>query len=401
MRSRSGGIRIASAPRRAARSARSPPLPDSVGVGRPAGRRDDARVDVARAHAADRRQHPVLREAQQLGLQLGRHLADLVEKQRPALGLLDDAGLRHRRLRVRAARVAEQLALHQLARQRRAVDRHERPAPAARAVDRVRVDLLARAGLAGEQELLPRLGQLADPLAHAREGGVHRRDRPERAGHLLLDRRQLRDRRHPEHHHVAAHEDDRAVAQLQRRIDRLAVHHRAVGAGEIGDLERPLFGRRPDRQVLAGDHPIGEHQRRLPGLQLRRLAPPDDQRSGKGSDALPKRWNPTAAVTDDQQQRHVRRAVFRLVPGDPGHALVGRDHDSLQTAERKSPCVYGFVTETGNPEINDYKSLISRVSPMVRWLLLGFAAATLQCGASVSKPPPRNHKGTPCSRGLR
>ena len=32
MRSRSGGIRIASAPRRAARSARRPPLPDSVGV---------------------------------------------------------------------------------------------------------------------------------------------------------------------------------------------------------------------------------------------------------------------------------------------------------------------------------------------------------------------------------
>ena len=59
----------------------------------------------------------VLQEAQQLGLQLGRHLADLVEEQRAALGLLDQPGAWPLgAVRVRAARVAEQLALDQLAR---------------------------------------------------------------------------------------------------------------------------------------------------------------------------------------------------------------------------------------------------------------------------------------------
>ena len=116
MRSRSGGMRIGSAPSRAARSTRSPAPPDSVG-GAVRLVAATMRVSMRRARsAADRRQHAVLREAQQLRLQLGRHLADLVEKQRPPLGLLDDAGLRHRRLRVGAARVAEQLALDQLAR---------------------------------------------------------------------------------------------------------------------------------------------------------------------------------------------------------------------------------------------------------------------------------------------
>jgi hypothetical protein len=68
---------------------------------------------------------------------------------------------------VRAARVAEQLALDQLARQRRAVHRDERPRAAADAVDGVRVDLLPGAGLAREQELLPRLRQLAEPPARS------------------------------------------------------------------------------------------------------------------------------------------------------------------------------------------------------------------------------------------
>ena len=134
---------------------------------------------------------------------------------------------------------------------------------------------------------------------------------------------------------------------------------------------------------------------------LRRLASPDDQRSGKGGDPLPKRWNPTAAVAHDQQQRNVRRTVLRLVPRDPGHALVRRDHDFLRTAERKSPCVYGFVTETGNPGSSGLKPLNSGVSPMVRWLLPRFPAGVPDAARRFRN---RNHEtteGTPCSRGLR
>ena len=56
------------------------------------------------------------------------------------------------RARERAAHVAEQLGLHQLVRDRRAVDRHERRRCAPRArVEEARGELLAGAGLAGEQ----------------------------------------------------------------------------------------------------------------------------------------------------------------------------------------------------------------------------------------------------------
>ena len=82
--------------------------------------------------AAEARDLALLQHAQQLGLQLERHVGDLVEQQRAALGdcsnlparLLGGAG-------EGAALVAEQLALEQLARDRRAVERDERPAASA------------------------------------------------------------------------------------------------------------------------------------------------------------------------------------------------------------------------------------------------------------------------------
>ena len=70
--------------------------------------------------AADRSHRALLEHAQQLDLHLERHLADLVEKQRAAVGLDEQAGLVALRVRERAADVAEQLAL-------------ERASPASRA----------------------------------------------------------------------------------------------------------------------------------------------------------------------------------------------------------------------------------------------------------------------------
>ena len=66
---------------------------------------------LAAAHALD---DAVLQEAQQLGLQRQRHVADLVEEQRAAVGQLDLADGLLRRARERALLVAEQLALEQL-----------------------------------------------------------------------------------------------------------------------------------------------------------------------------------------------------------------------------------------------------------------------------------------------
>ncbi len=64
-----------------------------VGLEVPVGGRDDAHVRVARAALADALEALVLQEAQELGLQGRRDLADLVEEQRAALGGLDPAGL--------------------------------------------------------------------------------------------------------------------------------------------------------------------------------------------------------------------------------------------------------------------------------------------------------------------
>ena len=57
------------------------------------GRGDQAHVDVQRLGAADAVEAPFLDHAQQLGLRGERHLADLVEEQRAAVGELEAARL--------------------------------------------------------------------------------------------------------------------------------------------------------------------------------------------------------------------------------------------------------------------------------------------------------------------
>src|SRR5512139_1909327 len=90
------------------------------------GGRDPADVDLERAGAADALEPPLLQHAEQLGLELGPELADLVEEERASVGELEPAALALGRAGERALLVAEQLALEQLLAQRRAVDRHER-----------------------------------------------------------------------------------------------------------------------------------------------------------------------------------------------------------------------------------------------------------------------------------
>ena len=121
---------------------------------------------------ADALELPFLQHAQELGLHVGREVADLVEKERAAVGQLE-APLAHRhRTREGAAYVTEELGLDQRGRERRAVHADERAAAAGAAiVDRPREELLARAGLAEEHDR--RVGRCH--FLNARDGETERR----------------------------------------------------------------------------------------------------------------------------------------------------------------------------------------------------------------------------------
>ena len=86
-----------------------------------------AHTRLERRMAADAVVLAVGEHAQQAHLQVGRHVADLVEEQRAAFGLLEPAAPQRLRAGERAALVAEQLGLQQVLRDRRGVDRDERP----------------------------------------------------------------------------------------------------------------------------------------------------------------------------------------------------------------------------------------------------------------------------------
>src|SRR5215471_4314588 len=97
---------------------------------------------VAHRLALSRLQH-----AQETALHLGRHVADLVEEDRPAVRLLEEPRLVGHRARERPAFVPEELRLEEGRRQGGAVHRDERLVPEIRVpVDGPGHELLARAG---------------------------------------------------------------------------------------------------------------------------------------------------------------------------------------------------------------------------------------------------------------
>src|SRR5205823_3027612 len=161
-----------------------PPVAD--GLLRIAVRRgDDARVDVDLLVAADAPELPLLEHAQELDLQLDRHLRDLVEKDRAALGHLEVALALPDGVGERALFVTEDLRLDEERRNGAAVECDEwLAAPARERVDRIRHDLLARARLADDEDV--RVGvrdhlDLFEELLHPRRLADQM---PERA-HLL------------------------------------------------------------------------------------------------------------------------------------------------------------------------------------------------------------------------
>ena len=95
---------------------------------------------------------PVGEYTQKPSLQLHRHIADFIQKERAALGLLKAAQTRGHRSGERAFFVAEQFTFEQFSRDGRHVDRNVRGAATAAVLPNgTRNDLLARSGLSSEQ----------------------------------------------------------------------------------------------------------------------------------------------------------------------------------------------------------------------------------------------------------
>ena len=88
------------------------PLPEIAGTNhRPKvamSRRDDAQIDRNRIHPADRNDGPLLNASQQLGLHSQRQFANLVEKQRAAVGTPHKPQRRRNGARKRALHMAEE-----------------------------------------------------------------------------------------------------------------------------------------------------------------------------------------------------------------------------------------------------------------------------------------------------
>ncbi len=128
-------------------------------------RTDETEVDVHDAVAADRPVLALLQHAEQLGLQVGRHLADLVEQQGAALGHFEQPFLVHRRAGERPLLVAEQLRLDQVLGDGRTVDLDERGlGTLAVVVDRVGDELLAGPVFAFDEDVRVAAGDVLDEL---------------------------------------------------------------------------------------------------------------------------------------------------------------------------------------------------------------------------------------------
>src|SRR5207245_7229775 len=135
-------------------------------------------VGLERPSTAEPLKFALLQHAQELRLHGGTHLAHFVEKQRPSGALLQPARPRRHGPGEGALLVPKQLRLEQRLRERRAVQRDERPLRAPRpAVDQVRHDLLAGPRLAGEEHRRLSWGHFRGLTQHVAPGfrGADRR----------------------------------------------------------------------------------------------------------------------------------------------------------------------------------------------------------------------------------
>ena len=153
-------------------------------------RRDDPHVRVDHLRSADPRDLLLLDGAQELRLDRRRDVPDLVEEERPPLGVLELPGPGGGRPRERPLLVAEELGLEERLRDRGAVQRQEGPVRAgAQSVDPPGDEFLPRAAFPGDQDVHPGRGDEADLSQYLfhRAGGSDDPLDPERPAGLLAE----------------------------------------------------------------------------------------------------------------------------------------------------------------------------------------------------------------------
>ena len=216
---------------------------------------------------------PVGQHTQQSRLQIERHVADFIEEQRAALGLLEATTALRLRAGERTALVAEQFAFQQILGNGRRVDRHERPTGHGRVlVQRASHQFLARARFAGDQHRHRALAQTTNRAKHV----LHRRCLTEdfgRSGLTLFG------------HLLALAFFDRAADQLHG----------------LGQIER--LGQVFERTALqCGDGAVK--------IRIRRHD--DHRQAGLQFAQLLQKLQARATGHPDVADQHLRAAVFRV-----------------------------------------------------------------------------------------
>ena len=203
------------------------------------GARDQAEIDRDRTIAAHALHGALLQHAQQLGLRVERHVADLVEEDGAAFGLLEAAPAA---LAVSAGEgaglVAEQFGLYEVGGQGRRVDRHQCASrPARQAMQRPRHQLLAGPARTGHQHRdvqRRHLGDVRPQLLHRRGLADHVVQRTivtaQCLGFLPIERDLLLERVDPAMQGIhlgrpLEHDPAHRAHQHAVAIDRHARHH--------------------------------------------------------------------------------------------------------------------------------------------------------------------------------
>jgi hypothetical protein len=244
------------------------------------GRGHDAQVDLDGLVAAHPLELALLQEAEQLDLGRRRDLADLVEEQRAAVGLVKPPLAPRRRAGERAALVTEQLALEQRLGERGAVQTDERTGGAGGvAVEGRRDQLLAGAALAADEHRRARRRDLQDRVEHRAHGRARSDDVVEaiRVGQELGGTAGHSPDAPALEHRLDHPEQILDVDRLGHVVDRAVAHRghggveRAVRRHDHGHAVRVELARPPhERQAVHPGHPqIGEQQIGSELLELR------------------------------------------------------------------------------------------------------------------------------------